>query len=452
MRSDIPDSLLSTESMNRDDRSFIQLASKDDENYFCSIPFPQIKNQMYRGPSPNELLQSLYTEFVCSYWLDLYWTYELCHGRYILQYHNDGKEIVKSPRSEFYLGYFRREASKLDDKLFDHFNPPIRKIDNKEGGYYPVTYRQGTVCDLTGKPRETVVIYVCKENAKDQIYSIAEISSCSYEIIVLTKRLCLHPSFQPKAPTNNEVVCYATDSEQKEATPTSLLALEFELANVKEKEYSLMHLQKDFDPSSSEMKDYGSEDIEHESSIQKILLKPTSTDGVIEKISHESRNSVSIFDEVFIKYFLSGKHCLYGGGTGWWKYEFCYGKSVIQFHEDINGRTEIVLGVFNEIIHKQWIKEVNSGKHILKLDGKILQVIHFYAGGDICEDVNIARSVEVRIRCRESFGSQTAVTLYLLEPHTCNYVLSVESPRFCALLQEADEYGLIKFPEERNKT
>lgn len=68
---------------------------------------------MYRGPSPNELLQSLYTEFVCSYWLDLYWTYELCHGRYILQYHNDGKEIVKSPRSEFYLGYFRREASKL---------------------------------------------------------------------------------------------------------------------------------------------------------------------------------------------------------------------------------------------------------------------------------------------------------------------------------------------------
>lgn len=44
-----------------------------------------------------------------------------------------------------------------------------------------------------------------------------------------------------------------------------------------------MHLQKDFDPSSSEMKDYGSEDIEHESSIQKILLKPTSTDGVIEK-------------------------------------------------------------------------------------------------------------------------------------------------------------------------
>lgn len=40
---------------------------------------------------------------------------------------------------------------------------------------------------------------------------------------------------------------------------------------------------------------------------------------------------------------------------------------MIQFHDDINGRTEIVLGVFNEIIHKQWIKEVNSGKHILKV-------------------------------------------------------------------------------------
>lgn len=40
-------------------------------------------------------------------------------------------------------------------------NPPKRKIDNKVQPYYPVTYRQGTVCDLTGKPRSTTVIYAC---------------------------------------------------------------------------------------------------------------------------------------------------------------------------------------------------------------------------------------------------------------------------------------------------
>ena len=28
---------------------------------------------------------------------------------------------------------------------------------------------------------------------------------------------------------------------------------------------------------------------------------------------------------IVVKEFLMGKHCLYGG-SGWWKYEFCYGK------------------------------------------------------------------------------------------------------------------------------
>ena len=28
-----------------------------------------------------------------------------------------------------------------------------------------------------------------------------------------------------------------------------------------------------------------------------------------------------------VKEFLRGEYCLYGG-SGWWKYEFCYGKKV----------------------------------------------------------------------------------------------------------------------------
>ena len=30
-------------------------------------------------------------------------------------------------------------------------------------------------------------------------------------------------------------------------------------------------------------------------------------------------------DPIVVQEFLMGKHCLYGG-SGWWKYEFCYGK------------------------------------------------------------------------------------------------------------------------------
>lgn len=56
----------------------------------------------------------------------------------------------------------------------------------------------GTVCDINGKPRRTVVMYICDKNGKNQVESLTEVSSCEYELIVLTPLLCSHPSFRPK--------------------------------------------------------------------------------------------------------------------------------------------------------------------------------------------------------------------------------------------------------------
>lgn len=43
-----------------------------------------------------------------------------------------------------------------------------------------------------------------------------------------------------------------------------------------------------------------------------------------------------------------------------------------------------------------------------------------------------------------SLGSPSSVSLYLLEPKICEYVLGVESPLICDILKHADdEYGLI---------
>ena len=49
------------------------------------------------------------------------------------------------------------------------------------------------------------------------------------------------------------------------------------------------------------------------------------------------------------KSFFLGQHCLYGG-SGWWKYEFCYGQKVDQYHEEKGGphgtkRTVLNLGM-----------------------------------------------------------------------------------------------------------
>lgn len=48
---------------------------------------------------------------------------------------------------------------------------------------------------------------------------------------------------------------------------------------------------------------------------------------------------------------------------------------------------------------------------------------------------------QVKLKCVES-SSPGAVSLYLIEPHTCQYILGVESPMVCQILGSLDEHGL----------
>ncbi|VDM50579.1 unnamed protein product, partial [Toxocara canis] len=270
----------------------------------------------------------------------------------------------------------------------------------------------------------------------------------------------------PVTAPQHEIVCYSRDARKEFAKPTALIALEKERASSFEKEYSLIHPQSLH--SNSPLTSVAEEE-KDEDDLDTTIILPKQTPprdatilggSVSTGSAMHAEKSGPFYDVESIvqenSEFLTGKQCLYGGGTGWWKYEFCYGKRVVQYHDDPqNGRTEIVLGIFSEEIHKQWMRE-NPQKHPLKassphlfasIDGQVLLASHIYTGGDICEEENIHRSVEVRIRCRPSEGSQSAVTLFLLEPHTCQYVLGVESPRFCDMLQSVDEYGLLPIPK-----
>jgi len=47
------------------------------------------------------------------------------------------------------------------------------------------------------------------------------------------------------------------------------------------------------------------------------------------------------------------------------------------------------------------------------------------------------RQIEVKLKCKAA-DSPSTVSLYLLEPKTCQYVLGVESPLVCDLLPHAD--------------
>ena len=99
----------------------------------------------------------------------MYWTYELCHGKHIRQYHEerDGKLIKMQ---EYILGTFNKEM--LDELITKHQadvangitrHPPTKRIEGVAMPYYEVTMTGGTKCDLTQLPRcpLTYFCYFC---------------------------------------------------------------------------------------------------------------------------------------------------------------------------------------------------------------------------------------------------------------------------------------------------
>lgn len=100
-----------------------------------------------------------------------------------------------------------------------------------------------------------------------------------------------------------------------------------------------------------------------------------------------------------------------------------------------------MLGHFNEAAHKEWLK-MNPQKRPQKA-GPFPQISHFYQGGSVCHETGDKRETEVQLKCLENATSMLEVKLNLMEPKTCSYILSVESPLICHIIQKADENGLI---------
>lgn len=204
------------------------------EKYKCTIPAVSNKNEGKQidndlGPSPAELLIPLFLTNSCSYRIESYWTYEVCHGRYIKQFHEEREgKTIKS--QDYILGKWNQS---LTDKLID-FYKDIDKEHNKiqyakvEGVKLPaivIDMVDGTLCDLLdGEPRISRVHYVCDTQGKNEIYSLKETTTCNYEIIILTSLLCSHPLYKPEKQTEHKIHCYPLENALRK--PRSLMAME----------------------------------------------------------------------------------------------------------------------------------------------------------------------------------------------------------------------------------
>ncbi|KAK0178516.1 hypothetical protein PV327_007400 [Microctonus hyperodae] len=407
---------------------YYPITTAKNEKYACKIPTAKKEEKNsdtpYKGPNPIELLTPLFEKNTCLLKSESYWSYEICHGKYVKQYHEEreGKQVKLQ---KYYLGYINKtEKAKLLDNYSQRernrktkFDIPMKKLDGIRMPYVEVQMTNGTVCDLSNKPRNIKLLYICHPQVDHEIYSLDEVASCEYEAIIMSRLLCSHPDYSRTA-GEDEINCIPLGNSLKR--PRALSVLETESLKLRQQKFT------DGEPR------------------VRIELRPT--DG-LEKKADEYLNSILDVNSANLdigphQNFLEGKRCLHGG-DGWWKYEFCYGRSVSQYHVEKNGvRITIDLGNFNQKKHIEWI-EAHPNKRPKPI-GQRKQLSHFYSDGSFCDKTGRLRQTEVRLKCVDNaLSSPSSVSLFLLEPKICEYILGVESPLICNMLEYADETGLI---------
>lgn len=396
------------------DKETIVLKTKDSEEYSCQLPVAPEHAYTLKtaldAPTARSIVSKLETGEVCSYRVDSYWIYEICHGKHIKQFHeqrdvNNKKVIVQQ---SFMLGYFSYDSLPTSEAR------STAQVDtiNHAGAlrpYYSITYTGGTECDLKeGLKRKTTVKYICMPDFQTTVTSVKEILSCEYEIIVYTALLCENPLYRIQEDPINHIMCLSKDGTRKRPVGFNALSLNKQDTLFGSPQLNMAIPQGDTDHPKSQKN----------------------------PITAEPRKSQLTFPEKeFIKQFLSGSHCVVGG-TGWWKYEFCYMKSVKQFHLEKNGKREdVILGIWDKDMHNAHLATLSSPNK-----GPTYTDLFFF-NGNICDQTGLPRRVTVRLRCATK-GNVQAIVMFLEEPAMCDYRFTVESVMLCQVVEGVDKYGV----------
>ncbi|EKX32128.1 hypothetical protein GUITHDRAFT_148825 [Guillardia theta CCMP2712] len=130
----------------------------------------------------------------CFYRVEGWWTYEFCYQKHLKQFHQENSVNT----AEFMLG-----------TLFSMLLP---------GSYVdPQTYTKGTICDVTGEPRQVEVQFKCATDSLNVVSSIKEKSTCKYALVFYTPLICNHPAFQSKKgkSTDLHLICLITSHRHR---------------------------------------------------------------------------------------------------------------------------------------------------------------------------------------------------------------------------------------------
>lgn len=436
----------------------VYIRTKSNERYACR--FPMGKSTEKGAAEEQDDASSMNTAHViapliekhkCIQDAQSYWTYEYCFGSKLRQYHVDVVDGSRKVTAEYVLGRELPEVPGSEEAASGSQKAiPKKRIGEQDFPYHSVKLRDGTPCDLSGTPRQAEVIFICLADVlQTRLLSVKETQTCEYEALVAVPQLCNIPSYRLPKEEIHPVYCSPADGSPTK--PSGLIEgqnsgqtefVHMGMGNG-EKLIILRRGAQQQQAAQQSVPDQPTQTITYFGDVPPGNGEPTAdpdTGGAsADKPSTPAYPSTPATpDKSLIRQFLSGSFCL-DGGSGWWLYEFCFGRHVLQYHKEPNSRkrVEILLGKWDEAIHTQWLA---------KSPAKKKKGYYYYSNGDVCDITQKPRSVTVKMRCKAG-DHPSQVAMSLDEPSTCNYILTVESPIFCPLLESAGDNGKLKIPE-----
>ncbi|KAK6189382.1 hypothetical protein LQW54_013321 [Pestalotiopsis sp. IQ-011] len=232
-----------------------EVMTMHDTRYLCAIPVietPPTQNktetELAKAEEARELARASTHgwELVngldgsCLYYVSGWWSYSFCYGHDVVQFHaapSKGGPPQRDPNSqEYVLGRVQDPSSTTSrrgrnsktttpaaankDAAKPTSAPPNTDLQVKGDQRYLVQRMEdGTLCDLTNRPRTIEIQYHCSPGStQDRIGWIKEITTCSYLMLVNTPRLCSDVAFRPPAPSRaNTISCRTIVSEAQQA-------------------------------------------------------------------------------------------------------------------------------------------------------------------------------------------------------------------------------------------
>jgi protein OS-9 len=167
----------------------------------------------------------------CLYFMSGWWSYSFCYGKTVVQFHAVASRPGEAPTpEENSLEYVLGKTQEPSDTTANHdqdgepksLPPPNGQLQVKgDQRYLSQRLEDGTLCDLTGRPRTIEIQYHCSPGTTaDRIGWVKEVTTCTYLMVVYTPRLCSDVAFHPPKETRaHPIRCrQILSSEEEENT------------------------------------------------------------------------------------------------------------------------------------------------------------------------------------------------------------------------------------------